>query len=365
MVIAPDIEYVPHDADNSRGESPSLSPPVRVAAKLRRRIKSKPMSRDTMAADTTQWYLTSLLKSSDALLKPHEEAELARAMRTSTSLRDERLALEKCLGRAPTDAETSERLSLEPAEFHRLMRVGSAAREKMLVSNLRLVVSIAKKYRGKGLQMEDIIQEGNMGLIRAVEKFDPDRQLKFSTYATYWIRHAIQRSLADSSRTIRLPVWLHDLLLRVKKTRAILHQRLDRLPTDKEVAEELGMQEESMVKISLLPSVASLDEVSSGATATIADVICSPLPSPSVLHDISALRGELELLLKLVLPPLERDVLRLSFGLDDGVDKTMGQVGMLLGMEVKHVRKLQKKALRRLRRPRLQDRLAGFVDLYT
>mmetsp|Transcript_73369 Transcript_73369/g.122585 ORF Transcript_73369/g.122585 Transcript_73369/m.122585 type:complete len:405 (+) Transcript_73369:37-1251(+) len=311
-----------------------------------------------------RWYLKGI--ASQTLLGADEEIVLSRAVQRMLWLQNEQQDLAGRLKRTPTTADLAEKLSLPPHELIQQVQEGKAARERMLVCNLRLVVSIAKRYLNKGLLMEDLIQEGNLGLIRAVERFDPDRQLRFSTYATYWIRQGITRSLADQSRTIRFPAYLHDFMTRIRSTRALLSTQIGRRATDAEVAEALNITSSRLRSLAALPSTVSLEaplgKVNDPKQYTLADVLAAIQPTTDALTDTSLLRSELEVLLNLALPPLERDVLRLRFGLDDGVGKTLVAVGSITDQKPVHVRNLEKAALRRLRQPSFLSRLEVFLD---
>jgi len=284
-------------------------------------------------------------------------------------------ALLEELGRPPTQTEVGARAGplVEGGEVHagevrRQLREGEAARERLMVCNLRLVMSIAKRYVNNGLQMEDLIQEGNIGLIRATEKFDPARELRFSTYATFWIRQSITRSLADQSRTIRLPVYVHEFVLRLRRARAMLTSQLGRAATEEELAEMLKVNVTKVQQAATLPQTISLDtpvgaEDSGSKLTTLGDLLPSNDPTPEQLMDSTLLRDELELLLRLALPPLERDVMRLRYGLDDGQGKTLAAVGRIVGVKLAHVRSIEQRALKALRRPIFLDRLEEFVGL--
>ena len=170
------------------------------------------------AENSLMWYMKGIAQHN--LLTADEEITLALAMQRAIRLRGAQAQFEIEAGRPLTAEEVSSQLGLTAGDLAAALRDGDAARERLLVCNLRLVVSIAKRYVGKGMLMEDLIQEGNMGLMRGVERFDPSRQLRFSTYATWWIRQGITRALANQSRTIRYPAYLHDFLQRIKQARA-------------------------------------------------------------------------------------------------------------------------------------------------
>lgn len=319
-------------------------------------------------SNPVSWYLESI--SRHQLLRHDEELTLARDVQRLLWLQQEREELSLRMGRLPTAAECAERANVSTCEYKDLLRSGEAARERLLVCNLRLVVSIAKRYLNRGLLMEDLIQEGNLGLIRAAERYDPKRRLRFSTYATYWIRQGITRSLADQSRTIRLPAYMHEFLMRVRQARAILTTQLGRAASEEELADALGVQVARVRGANRVPKIVSLEtpvgeqgiKASEGKLRTIGDQFASQHDRDANL-EVSLLRSELESLLKLALPPLERDVMRLRYGLDDGVGKTLSAVGQIAGMKAVKVRSLEASALRKLRRPHFKARLEEFVSM--
>ena len=175
------------------------------------------------------------------LLRPDEEIELARKIADLLYLEELAAQFESDNGREPDNKEWAALVEMPLIRFRRRLMLGRRAKEKMVQSNLRLVVSIAKKYMNRGLSFQDLIQEGSLGLIRAAEKFDHEKGYKFSTYATWWIRQAITRAIADQSRTIRLPVHLYETISRIKKTTKVLSQEFGRKPTEEEIAEPMEM----------------------------------------------------------------------------------------------------------------------------
>ena len=180
------------------------------------------------------------------LLRPDEEIELARKIADLLLLEELAAQFEADHGHHPDNKEWAVLVEMPPIKFRRRLMLGRRAKEKMVQSNLRLVVSIAKKYMNRGLSFQDLIQEGSLGLIRAAEKFDHEKGYKFSTYATWWIRQAITRAIADQSRTIRLPVHLYETISRIKKTTKTLSQEFGRKPTEEEIAESMEMTIEKL-----------------------------------------------------------------------------------------------------------------------
>ncbi|MBI1270896.1 MAG: RNA polymerase sigma factor RpoD [Cyanobacteriota/Melainabacteria group bacterium] len=280
-----------------------------------------PSTREIATEDSVRLYLREIGRIQ--LLKPDEEIELAR----------------------------------------KILQGDMMAKRKLVQANLRLVVSIAKKYIGRGLSFLDLIQEGNLGLIRASEKFDHERGYKFSTYATWWIRQAITRALADKSRTIRVPVHMVETINKLKKVTRQLAQELNRKPTEHELANAMDV---SIVKLHEIIKAAkepiSLETpIGKEEDSRLGDFIEdaeTDRPDTTVTHEL--LRQDLAKMLN-ELTPRERDVLRLRFGLDDGRQRTLEEVGQLFNVTRERVRQIEFKALRKLRQPGRSSRLREYL----
>ncbi len=289
--------------------------------------------------DSVGMYLKEM--SRVPLLKVQEEYELAVRIQEGRAARTELL---RSAGRKRT---------LERARLEALVQDGLLARDHIIKANTRLVVSVAKKYIGRGVPFLDLIQEGNLGLMKAVEKYDVTRGFRFSTYATWWIRQMITRALADQARTIRLPVHMNDHIRHVYRATHELEQRLGRVPTHAELAIELNLDPkrlEMILKSSRIPL--SLDspvgEDDDSDLGMFIEDEFSPTPMQSAYE--SMLKEKVNEVLE-SLSPREARILRLRFGLDDGNAYTLEEVGEKFGLTRERIRQIEGKALRRLRHP--------------
>jgi RNA polymerase primary sigma factor len=327
------------------------------AAKSRRRTQSK---KKHYTEDSIRLYLQEIGRI--RLLRADEEIELARKIADLLELERVRERLYEKLEREPRDSEWAAEVQLPLPTFRYRLHVGRRAKDKMVQSNLRLVVSIAKKYMNRGLSFQDLIQEGSLGLIRAAEKFDHEKGYKFSTYATWWIRQAITRAIADQSRTIRLPVHLYETISRIKKTTKLLSQEMGRKPTEEEIATRMEMTIEKLrfiAKSAQLP-ISLETPIGKEEDSRLGDFIESDGETPEDQVSKNLLREDLEKVLD-SLSPRERDVLRLRYGLDDGRMKTLEEIGQIFNVTRERIRQIEAKALRKLRHPNRNSVLKEYI----
>ena len=301
--------------------------------------------------DPVRMYLKEIGKV--PLLAPDEEIELAQRMNAGNLAKEQLESM-----------EGEELPAEEMAELKKLVRSGESAKQKLAEANLRLVVSIAKRYVGRGMLFLDLIQEGNLGLIKAVEKFDYTKGYKFSTYATWWIRQAITRAIADQARTIRIPVHMVETINKVIRVNRQLLQELGHDPTPEETAAEMNMPVEKVREIlKIAQEPVSLETpIGEEEDSHLGDFIPDEGASePSEAASFTLLKEQLMDVLS-TLTPREEKVLKLRFGIEDGRTRTLEEVGKEFNVTRERIRQIEAKALRKLRHPSRSKKLKDFLN---
>lgn len=353
--------------------------PIETPTRTRRTRKTAAKPDTATAASTATRRKRAVKKSSNddsirsylleigqvKLLDADKEVSLARDI--ARLLKLERLSIEykSEFGDEPSTEVWAERAGVDVITFRKILRRGLRAKEHMVAANLRLVVSIAKKYLNRGLTFQDLIQEGSIGLIRGAEKFDPEKGFKFSTYATWWIRQAITRAIADHSRPIRLPVHVNDTIATIKKATRTLSLQLNRKPTDEELAEHVNLTVDKLRFLtrssrSTLSLETPIGRNAEDSSATLGSFITWGGDSPEESTTKSLMREDLENVLN-TLTPRERDVVRMRYGFDDGRMKTLEEIGVMFEVTRERIRQIEAKALRKLRHPNRNAVLREYV----
>lgn len=298
------------------------------------------------------------------LLKPKEEIELARRVQVLVKLEELQRRLQTEWGRKPLVGEIASAAGLTERQLENRLYQGRVAKRKMIRSNLRLVVSIAKRYLNRGVQFLDLIQEGAMGLNRATEKFDPNKGYKFSTYAYWWIRQAITRAIANDARTVRLPIHVVEKLNKLKRAQREIKQTLHRNPTEAELAKALEISPEHLRHLLQLRrrSLSLNHRVGREEDTELVDLLeDNDTLSPEKLMSDAMMRQEVWEILGDVLTPREKDVIALRYGLTTNEPCTLEEVGSLYNLSRERVRQIQSKAMRKLRRPQVAQKLKSWL----
>ncbi len=285
------------------------------------------------------------------LLTHEQEIVFGKQVQQMMTLIEAKEALAEELQREPTTQEWADHVKLDEATLPKIINLGTRAKRKMIEANLRLVVAIAKKYQKRNMEFLDLIQEGTLGLERGVEKFDPTRGYKFSTYAYWWIRQAITRAIAQQARAIRLPIHITEKLNKIKKVQRELAQTLGRNATPAEIGKELELDPAQIREyLSMARQPISLDvRVGDNQDTELSDLLEDEGQTPVNYTTQEALRQDLDNLLA-ELTPQQREVLALRFGLEDGNELSLAKVGQRLNLSRERVRQLEHQALAQLRR---------------
>lgn len=302
-----------------------------------------------VSADPVKTYLRDIGKV--PLLTPEEEIELARKIEEGKKAEEE-------LRKNPNLTDE------ERFKLRRKVNEGERARRKLINSNLRLVVSIAKKYMGRGLTFLDLIQEGNLGLMRAVEKFDYKKGYKFSTYATWWIRQAITRAIADQARIIRIPVHMHESINKMNRVKRQLEQELGREPTPEEIADAMNIEVSKVIEMQKIsPEPVSLETpIGEEEDSSLGDFIPDPKAGDPTSHVTkSMLKEDIRKLLE-GLSERERRVIELRYGLLDGRPRTLEEVGQEFGVTRERIRQIESKTLKKLANPNRSGHLRAYLE---
>ncbi|QDZ39137.1 RNA polymerase sigma factor, RpoD/SigA family [Euhalothece natronophila Z-M001] len=298
------------------------------------------------------------------LLQPDEEIELAKQVKFLADAENKRQELAEASGTSPSKEELASVFEMEVKELERKLYQGRMAKRRMIRSNLRLVVSIAKRYLNRGVPFLDLIQEGSIGLNRATEKFDPNKGYKFSTYAYWWIRQAITRTIANDARTIRLPIHIVEKLNKLKKAQRDLKQELKRTPTEAELAKELDVSVSQLHQLMQLrrQSLSLNHRVGKGEDTELMELLEDhEMRLPEEQMNDAMMNQEISDVLSDVLTEREKDVISMRYGLNNGHPYTLEEVGLMFNLSRERVRQIQSKAMRKLRRPQVARRLKGWL----
>ncbi len=347
------VDELPEDAvaEEIPAETEEVIKPVKAKKKPKRKVDAHTLA--PLTSDPVRMYLKEIGKVS--LLNARQEVDLAKKIEAG----------EEVMARLAEIDETGEKVEkAELRRLHRIEDIGLNAKKQLVEANLRLVVSIAKRYVGRGMLFLDLIQEGNLGLIRAVEKFDYSKGFKFSTYATWWIRQAITRAIADQARTIRIPVHMVETINKLIRVQRQLLQELGREPLPEEIGEKMDMSAErvrEILKISQEP-VSLETPIGEEEDSQLGDFIeDSEAVVPPDAASFSMLQEQLTRVLD-SLSERERKVIELRFGLDDGHPRTLEEVGREFGVTRERIRQIESKTLCKLRHPSRSSKLKDYLE---
>ena len=320
-----------------------------VEAPLTKNSSAVPFSRSSTDIDLVRSYLRDIGRV--PLLSHEQEITLGRQVQDLMVLENIESELESDLGKKPSIDLFAEKAGVSAFHLKKKLKSGRRAKERMVAANLRLVVSVAKKYTKRNMELLDLIQEGTIGLVRGVEKFDPTRGYKFSTYAYWWIRQGITRAIAEKSRSIRLPIHITEMLNKLKKGQRELSQELSRTPSIKELSEYVELPESDVKDLmSRAGQPVSLEtKIGDGEDTILLDLLSNEIDMPSEQIESDCMKGDLETLLE-QLPELQNRVLRMRYGMDGDDPMSLTGIGRVLGISRDRVRNLERDGLRGLRK---------------
>ena len=308
-----------------------------------------PVKKSIAEVDLVRSYLRDIGRV--PLLTNEQEITLGRQVQDLMHLEKLEKEIESANGKKPSKEELAQDAGIKIEDLLKTFRRGNRAKERMVAANLRLVVSVAKKYTKRNMELLDLIQEGTIGLVRGVEKFDPARGYKFSTYAYWWIRQGITRAIAEKSRIIRLPIHITEVLNKLKKGQRELSQQLARTPSMQELANYLDIPIDEVKELMFRASqpVSLESRVGDGEDTVLLDLLSSESDLPSQKIEMDCMKGDLEVLLK-KLPELQNRVLRMRYGINGEDPMTLTGIGRILGISRDRVRNLERDGLKGLRK---------------